>query len=294
MDKFANMQAFQSVAETGNFAESARRMGLANSVVSKRIKDLEAALGTQLFVRTTRSVTLTDTGRTYLSHVRKIFEDLNDIEADIRKDQQKPSGAIKLTAPLSFGMQYLAPPLSSYLLKYPDVTIRTHLSDRYVDMVGEGFDVAIRIGTMKDSNLIARKICSARRVVCASPAYFKKSGKPQKPVDLKDHNCLSYLNLADGKSWPFMVGGRKIWQPVSGNFYSDNGDLLYQAALSGCGIALLPTFIVGSALAEKKLLVALEEFEETNFDIHAVYQQTKHLSGKVRTFIDHLAETLKV
>jgi len=294
MDKFANMQAFQSVAESGNFAESARRLGIANSVVSKRIKDLEASLGAQLFIRTTRSVSLTDAGRTYLTHVQKIFEDLNDIEANIRQDSRTPSGTIKLTAPLSFGMQYLAPPLSSYLLKYPNVTIRTHLSDRFVDIAAEGFDVAIRIGTMKDSNLVARKLIHARRVVCASPAYFKKYGRPEKPADLKNHNCLSYLNLAEGKSWPFKVGGKRVWQPVSGNFLSDNGDLLYQAALSGCGIALLPTFIVGSALAEKTLQVALEDYEETDFDIHAVYQQTKHLSGKVRTLIDHLAQTLKV
>ncbi len=294
MNKLENMKAFQLVAESGSFAEGARRLGLAGSVVSKRIRDLESALGAQLFMRTTRSVALTDTGRAYLSHVQKIFEEIEDVEASIRQSAKVPSGTIRLAAPLSFGMQYLAPSLASYLRKYPDVTIRTHLSDRRVDLAAEGFDVAIRIGAMQDSALIARKLLHARRVVCAAPDYFAARGRPARPSDLKQHNCLSYLNLAEGKSWPFCVNGRKVWQSVSGNFLSDNGDLLYQAALSGCGVTLLPTFIVGGAVAEGKLQVVLEEFEETDFDVHAVYQQTKHLSVKIRTLIDHLADTMRI
>jgi DNA-binding transcriptional LysR family regulator len=294
MDKFANMQAFQSVAESGSFADSARKLNLANSVVSKRIKDLEAALGTQLLMRTTRSVTLTDAGRAYLSHVQKIFEDLNDIESSLRSDAKEPSGTIKLTAPLSFGMQYLAPALASYLEQYPKVSIRTYLSDRRVDLSGEGFDLAIRVGAMKDAALRARKLSAGRRVVCASPAYLKKHGRPKKPSDLQDHNCLSYLNLAEGKSWPFISGGKKIWQPVTGNFLSDNGDLLHQAALAGGGITLLPTFIVGRSIAEKKLAVVLEEYEEKDFDIYAVYPETKHVPQKIRTLIDHFADCFRL
>ncbi|AGH98696.1 LysR family transcriptional regulator [Micavibrio aeruginosavorus] len=288
MDKFANMQAFQAVAENGSFADAARRLNLANSVVSKRIKDLEDFLGVQLLVRTTRQVTLTESGQHYLDHVRQLLGDMEEVEASLRYQTQKPVGTIKLTAPLSFGLQTLAPALASYLDKYPDVSIRTYLSDRRVDLVGESYDLAIRIGALTDPTLMAKKLCAGRRVVCATPAYFKTHGRPQSPADLKAHNCLSYINLAEGKSWPFIKDGKKIWQAVSGNFLSDNGDLLHQAALAGCGITMLPTFIVDESLAAKKLEVVLEDYEEKDFDVYAVYQQTRHLSVKIRTLIDHL------
>lgn len=293
MDKIANMQAFAVVGQTGSFAEAARKLNIANSVVSKRIKDLEDFLGTQLLLRTTRKVTLTDTGQSYLEYVQRFLDELEEVESGIRYKTQKPTGTIKLTAPLSFGLQTLAPALASYLAKCPDVSIKTYLSDRRVDLVGEGYDLAIRIGALEDSSLMAKKLSPGRRVVCASQAYFKKHGLPKTPADLKDHNCLSYINLAEGKAWPFMIGDKKIWQPVSGNLLSDNGDLLHQAALADGGITLLPTFIISESLKTQKLQIVLEDFEEKNFDIYAVYQQTKHPSIKIRSLIDHLAEALK-
>lgn len=293
MDKLANMQAFQAVAESGSFADAARKLNLANSVVSKRIKDLEDFLDTQLLVRTTRKVTLTETGQSYLDQVRHILDNLEEIESSLRYQMKKPVGVIRLTAPLSFGLQTLAPALAAYLEKHPDVTIRTSLSDRRVDLVGEGYDLAIRIGAISDPALIAKKLCPGRRVACASPAYLKKHGIPQHPSDLKAHNCLSYINLAEGKSWPFIINGKKTWQPVGGNFLSDNGDLLHQAALADGGITLLPTFIIADSLHQEKLQIVLEEYEEKDFDIYAVYQQTRHLSVKIRTLIDHLHGYLK-
>ncbi|PZO82603.1 MAG: LysR family transcriptional regulator [Micavibrio aeruginosavorus] len=292
MDKFANMQAFQSVAESGSFAEAARRLNLANSVVSKRIKDLEDFLGTQLFRRTTRQVSLTETGQSYLDYVQRVMDELEEVESGIRYQTEKPVGTIKLTAPMSFGLQALAPAITSYLQKYPGVSIKTYLSDRRVDLITEGYDLAIRIGTLEDTTLIAKKLGRSRRIVCASPGYFKKNVRPERPSDLKKHNCLSYINLADGKAWPFWEKDKKIWQPVSGNFMSDNGDLLYQAALSGCGITMLPAFIIGDALKQKSLVPVLEDFEDKNFDIYAVYLQTRHLSTKIRTLIDHLSKEL--
>jgi DNA-binding transcriptional LysR family regulator len=294
MDKIANMQAFAAVAHSGSFAEGARHLNIANSVISKRIKDLEDFLGAQLFLRTTRKVTLTETGQGYLDHVQRILDELEEVESGIRYETQKPVGSIKLTAPLSFGLKTLAPALASYLAKCPDVSIKTYLSDRRVDLVAEGYDLAIRIGALEDSTLIAKKLCGGRRVVCASPAYLKKFGKPKTPADLKTHNCLSYINLAEGKAWPFLVDGQKIWQPVHGNFLSDNGDLLHQAAVAGGGISLLPTFIIGESLKSKVLQIVLDDFEEKDFDIYAVYQPTKHVSIKIRTLIDHLTQALKV
>jgi len=287
------MQAFAAVGQTGSFAGAARKLNLANSVISKRVKDLEDFLGTQLFIRTTRKVNLTDTGYSYLEYVRKILDELEEVETRIRHKMDKPVGTIRLAAPLSFGVQYLGPAIASYLEKYPSVTIKTYLSDRQVSLIDEGYDLGIKIGHLKDSSLIAKKLLDCRRVVCASPEYFKKHGKPEKPKDLKNHNCMSYLNLADGKAWPYLEDGRKKWQSVSGSFLSDSGDLLHEAALSGCGITLLPTFIVGDSIKDGKLEVVLKEYEEIDFNIYAVYQHTRHLSTKIRTLIDHLNECFK-
>ena len=292
MDKIANMQAFAAVGHSGSFAEAARKLNIANSVVSKRIKDLEDFLGTQLFLRTTRKVTLTDTGQRYLEQAQRILDDLTEVESGIRHQSQKPVGTIRLTAPLSFGLQTLAPALVSYLDKCPDVSIKTYMTDRRVDLVAEGYDLAIRIGALEDSSLVAKKLSRGRRVVCATPAYLKKYGTPQTPADLKDHNCLSYTNLAEGKAWPFMIDKKKIWQKVSGNFFSDTGDILHQTALAGGGITLLPTFIIAESLKTKKLQIVLEDYEEDNFDIYAVYQQTRHVPIKIRTLIDHLGQAL--
>ena len=288
MDKLANMEAFAAVGETGSFAEAARRLNLANSVVSKRIKDLEDFLGAPLFNRTTRKVTLTETGYGYLEYTRKFLDDLAEIEGRIRYNVEKPSGTIQLAAPLSYGQKYLAEAIASYIDKYPEVKIKTYLSDRRVNLVEEGYDLTIRSGPLEDSSLIAKKLQQCRRVVCATPDYFKKHGKPQRPEDLRTHNCLSYLNVADGKSWPFVVEGKKIWQPISGSFSADNGGLIHEMVLSGCGIALLPTFIVGESIEKGDLEIVLDAYEQDDFNMYAVYQHTRHLSIKIRTLIDHL------
>lgn len=289
MDKLANMEAFSQVASIGSFAGAAQKLNLATSVVSKRVSDLEAFLGAQLLQRTTRKVTLTEAGYQYLEYVRKVLDEMSEVESGLRTQAQKPVGVIKLTAPLSFGLQMLAPAIASFMEKYPEVSFRTYLSDRRVDLVQEGFDLAIRVGRLEEQGLIARKLSRGRRVACASPAYFKKHGKPKKPADLAQHNCISYLNLAEGKAWPFMVEGKRVWQQVSGNLLSDNGDLMYQTAVAGGGITLLPTFIIHEALQSGALEIVLDKYEEPDFDIFAVYQQTRHLSVKIRTFIDHLA-----
>lgn len=287
------MKAFAQVAETGSFVEAAKRMGLAVSVVSKRIKDLEAFLGTLLLHRTTRNVSLSDTGYSYLEYVRRFLDELEEVEDSIRDKTQRAVGEIKLAAPLSFGVRYLGPALSSFLAKYPDVSIKTFLSDRSIDLVEEGYDLAVRIGNLKNTSLISKKLTSGRRVVCASPAYLATHGRPEKPGDLAHHNCMSYSNLAEGKAWPFLVGGNKIWQATSGRFCSDNGDLLCEAAIAGCGIVYLPTFIAGNALSTGELEVVLEPYEEPDFPVHAVYQNRRHLSVKIRALIDHLSDHFK-
>jgi DNA-binding transcriptional LysR family regulator len=293
MDKLANMQAFEAVGRTGSFAEAARQLNVTNSVVSKRIKDLEEHLGIQLLIRTTRKVTPTDTGYSYLEHVRRIIDEIEEVEALVQERRETAIGTIKLAAPLSFGMQYLGPAISEYLKTHPNVTIKTYLSDRHVSLVDEGYDLSIRTGPLEDSNLVAKKLLQCRRVVCASPDYLKQFGRPRNPADLRNHNCLSYLNVNDGKAWPYEEDNKRKWQSVTGNFQSDNGDLLHEAALSGCGITLLPTFIVGDSIRDGKLEVVLEDYEESDFNVYAVYQHTRHLSVKIRTLIDHLGDTLE-
>ena len=286
MDKLANMKAFTLVAQTGSFADAAKRLNLATSVVSKRIKDLEAYLNAALFHRTTRSVRLTDTGYSYLDYVRKFLDDLEEVEEAIRHNTQTPIGEIKLAAPLSFGVKYLGPAIATYLETYPEVSIQTFLSDRKISLIDEGYDLAIRIGHLEDSSLISKKITDCRRVVCASPSYFKHHGRPKVPADITSHNCLKYSNTSEGKSWPFQIDGKRKLQAAPGRFTADNGDLLCEAAIEGCGIAYLPTFIAGKAIEKGALETVLEDFEETDFNIYVVYQNRRHLSSKVRTLID--------
>jgi DNA-binding transcriptional LysR family regulator len=292
MDKFANMQAFALVAQTGSFAEAARKLNIANSVVSKRVKDLEDYLGTQLLIRTTRSVRLSDTGYGYLEQIRKTLDELAEIESRIREKMEHPIGTIRLEAPLSFGMQYLAPALASYLEKYPQTEVHVYLSDRRNNFVEAGCDIAISTGPFSDSSLMTKKLASCRRVVCASPAYLKKHGTPRTPDDLKNHQCLSYLNVADGKAWPFLQDGKTIWQNVAGRFSADNGDLLHQAILGDAGLSLLPTFIVGKSLKSGALKAVLSDYEEAPFNLYAAYPYTRHVSPKIRTLVDHLSSCL--
>lgn len=290
MDRLSNIEAFVSVAESGSFAAAAKRLHLANSVVSKRVKDLEDDLKVRLFHRTTRKVSLTDAGYRYFEEARRLLAELAEVEEQLRAQNEKPVGSLKVSAPVSFGTQYLGPAVAGYLDTYPDVELRVTLHDRLVDLASEDFDLAVAIGTLDSPTLVTRKLAESRRVVVASPAYYRTHGKPQKPQDLLHHNCMSYSNLNDGKAWPFVIGGRKHLQPVRGRFVSNNGLLLLQGALDGCGIALLPTFIAGPHVLTGRLEIALEGYEEDALIIQAAWAYQRHMSARMRTFIDYLAE----
>ncbi|MBV1909030.1 MAG: LysR family transcriptional regulator [Kangiellaceae bacterium] len=294
MDKLSNMKAFAVVAQTNNFAHAAKQLGIAPSVVSKRIKDLESDLGALLFQRTTRKISLTEMGYNYLEHCRRILDELEEVEESIRYRTQMAIGEIKLAAPLSFAIKTLGPAVSNFLELYPEVTIKTYLADKQVDLIEEGYDVSIRIGELADSSLIAKKLVDCKRVVCASDTYLSKNGTPQSPSDLIQHNCLSYTNLLEGKNWPFIVNGNKRLQPVQGRFHSDNGDLLSEAVIAGCGISMLPSFIVDAAVNRGDLKVVLQEFESPDFVAYAVYPNRRHLSNRVRLLIEFLVNYFEV
>ncbi len=290
MDRLANILAFVTVAETNSFAETARRLNIANSVVSKRVKDLEGYLGTRLLQRTTRHVALTDAGYQYFDHARRIIHELAEVEEHLRYQNENPVGDVRVSAPVTFGTKFLGPAIASFLDKYPDVGVRLFLGDRSAELTQEDFDLAIRIGDIANTSLVARKLAESRRVTVASPAYLKQHGRPEKPQDLSQHNCMVYSGVNDGKAWCYRINGRKHLQPVAGRFSSDNGSLLLDAALRDCGITVLPSFIVGNHVNSGDLEILLEDYEEEPMLIQAVYVPQRHLSARTRKFIDHLVQ----
>ena len=291
MDRFAALEAFVRVAETQSFSEAARRLRSSKSAVSRNIGALEAELGTRLFNRTTRSLKLTEAGRAYFERVGRILADLDDADRALGQLQASPRGRLSVSAPMSFGFLHLAPALPAFLERFPEVEVDLSLNDRFVDVVDEGFDVALRIGALPDSSLMARRITPIRRTLCASPDYFRRLGTPQAPEDLKAHECLRNSNVARTQEWRFVdAEGQTILVPVSGRVSANNGDALRVIALAGMGIASLPTFIVGADLRTGALVSALDPFVPQDIAMSAVYPHARHLSPKVRAFVDFLVE----
>jgi DNA-binding transcriptional LysR family regulator len=291
MDRFAALQAFVAVAEAKSFSEAARRLRLAKSAVSRQVSDLEANLGIRLFHRTTRSLSLTEAGRGYFDRAERILADLDDADRAVSRLQAAPRGRLRVSAPMSFGFLHLAPALSDFLARYPNVTVDITMNDRFVDLVEEGFDVAVRIAELHDSSLIARRLAPARRVICASPKYLTTHGAPQVPDDLRTHECLFYSNLPSARDWRFVAPDGSAWPvTVNGRLCANSGDALRVAALHGLGLANLPTFIVGADLQSGTLAPVLDAFVAQDLSINAVYPHSRHLSPTVRAFVDFLID----
>jgi DNA-binding transcriptional LysR family regulator len=291
MDRLAALEAFVKVAETRSFSEAARRLRSSKSVISRLIAGLEAELGARLFHRTTRSMTLTEAGRSYFERAARILADLEEANLSVSQLQAAPRGKLRVNAPMSFGFLHLASALGDFISRYPEVEIDVTLNDRFVDLVEEGFDVAVRIGSLEDSSLVARKLAPIRRAICASPDYLKARGVPPSPEHLKAHDCLCNSNLPAGREWRFVTAdGKTFLVEVKGPLTANNGDALKVAALRGLGFAYLPTFIVGSDLQAGALVTVLDKFIPQDLTLHAVYPHSRHLSPKVRAFVDFLAE----
>ena len=291
MDRLAAIEAFVRVAESKSFSEAARRLRTSKSAISRHVSALEAELGARLFHRTTRALTLTEVGEGYFERVSRILIDLDDANLAVSQLQAAPRGKLRVNAPMSFGFLHVAPALPDFLRLYPDVTVDMAMSDRFVDLVDEGFDVAIRIGALDDSGLIARKLAPIRRVICASPEYLAQRGIPQTPDDLKSHECLCNTNIARLHEWRFSEADGHLWSvDVKGRFSANNGDALRAAALQGAGLVNLPTFIVGADVQSEKLVTVLDRFIPQDMTLNAVYPHARHLSPKVRAFVDFLSE----
>ncbi len=290
MDILKGMTIFVEVAKQQGFAPAARSLNLSTSAVSRYVIDLEHWLGTQLFQRTTRKLSLTDTGKTYLDRCRQVVTEVNDIKHAASERQVEPQGLLRITAPVYIAKSFLQNMLPGYLNKHPRVDLELVAVDRYVDFVEEGFDLAIRAGVLKSSTLVARKLMDVKLLVVASPTYLEQYGTPKKIVDLKNHNCLIDTVAGYSNQWP--VTEEKNAKPIAvqGNVRVNNGEIVRSLALSGVGIALLPAFFVNKDIREGRLVSFFDSNVQFGGGLFAVYPQKRHLSANVRSFVDYLLD----
>jgi DNA-binding transcriptional LysR family regulator len=287
MDKIEAMRAFTKVVEAGGFAAAARQLGLSRSVVNRAVIDLEGELRVQLLRRSTRQVTPTDLGLAFYDRCTQILADLDEAVSAIAELQDRPSGNLRINAPMSFGTMHLAPVVAEFMARHPDVHVELVLNDRVVDPIEEGFDVTLRIAEESPStSLIGQQIVPARRVLCASPAYLKQAGEPARPTELREHRCLHYGYLSSGSQWRLLGPDGDRPYAIGCVMWSNNGEVLKHAALHDQGIALLPTFIVGDALQEGQLQTVLAEHTPPQVSVYALYPRHRHLSAKVRLFVE--------
>jgi DNA-binding transcriptional LysR family regulator len=290
MDKLTSMRAFTRVVQHGSFAAAARELRLSRSAVSKYVIELEQELGSQLLVRTTRSASPTENGQAYYERCIAILADLEEADRAVARLQSEPRGLLRVNAPMSFGTLHLGRAVADFMESYPQLQIQLVLGDQQIDPVQEGFDVTLRIADLPSSSLIARKIAPARRVVCAAPSYLTRRGTPAHPDDLRQHDCLAYGYLATGNQWKLTGADGDHWIHIPWTLCTNNGEVLRDAVVKGRGIALLPTFIVGADLQEGSLRSILTDYTAPEISVYAIYPQTRHLSVKVRLFIDFLLE----
>jgi DNA-binding transcriptional LysR family regulator len=290
LDQLADMATFACVVETQGFSRAARRLGLSKATVSKRVARLEDRLGTRLLNRTTRRLSLTESGSVFFEHCTRMVAEAVEAEAAVAGLAARPTGTLRVNAPMSFGRLHLGPLLPEFLSRYPELSVDIELDDRFLDIVDAGFDVAVRVADLPDSSLVARRVAPARRTVCGAPAYFARRGTPRTPDDLIGHNCLYYRYLATRGGWPFARAGREWRVPVSGSLSANNGELLISAALSGAGLVFVPTFMVGEHLRSGALVEVLREYSSGAPAVYALYPHRRHVSVKVRAFIDFLVE----
>lgn len=291
MDKIAALTAYVTVVEQNGFAAAARTMGQSRSAVNRMVIALEDELGAQLLNRTTRRVSPTANGAAFYERARAILEDLADAERELGESQEDIAGQLRVNAPMSFGTMHLSSAIADFSAQHPQLRIELHLNDRLVDIVEEGFDIAIRIAEPRDdSSLVDFRICEARRVICASPDYLAQHGQPERPDDLKRHACLHYGNLPSGNLWRLIGPRGSTGVHVNNVLCSNNGEVLRDAAVAGRGVTMLPTFIVGRELQAGRLVTVMSDYRAPELVLAAVYPPTRHLSAKIRLFTDFLVD----
>lgn len=283
------MATFVQVVEGRSFSAAARRLGVTRSAVSRQVAALEDRLRARLLNRTTRRLSVTEAGAVYFEHCARILAEAAAAERALADLDEAPRGLLRINAPMSFGQAHLAPAVAGFLAAHPALKVELTLDDRVVDLVGEGYDVAVRIAELPPSTLVARKLAVNRRVLCASPAYLAHAGTPARPEDLTRHACLGYAYLTTGSDWRFRGADGPITVRIDAAMSANNGDVLRHMALAGLGIILAPTFIVGDDLRDGRLVPLLADWADADTGIYAVYPHSRHLSPKVRALVDFLA-----
>jgi DNA-binding transcriptional LysR family regulator len=291
MDRIDAMQAFVAVADLKGFAPAARKLGLSPSGVTRLIAALEDRLGARLLQRTTRSLTLTDVGARYLERIRRILADVEEAERSAEGERTRPSGRLVVSAPLGFGRLHVSPVMSAYLARYPEVTAELRLSDRMINLVEDGVDLAVRIGHLGDSTLVARHVGEMRRIVVASSAYLKQYGEPKTPEAVASHRTIEFGAATAAPEWRFVNDGREIRMIVAPRFTSNSADAAIQFAAQGGGLTRVLAYQAAEAIKDGRLRIVLAKFEPPALPIHIVYPTSRLLSAKVRAFIDLVVET---
>lgn len=289
MNHWDRIEAFTEVVRLGTFSAAARHLNVSASHISRLVVKLEQQLGTQLLYRTTRKIRLTDAGRLYYEHCKHLFEGFREAESAINDLQSSPRGVLKITAGYTFGERYIAPLINAFMLLHPQLEVRLHLTNRRVDLIEEGYDLAIRIGPMEDSSLIARRLWTREEIIVASPAYLAAQGVPLTLVDLSRHQCL----IGSRDRWLFSDQGTRREMRVQGRLHANSGIALLDAALKGLGLVQLPAYYITEYLERGELVPVLQDFAFKDSAIWVVYPQHRHLSSKVRMFIDYLVEEIE-
>ncbi|HRO11659.1 LysR family transcriptional regulator [Amaricoccus sp.] len=291
MDRLTEMEAFVRVVDHGGFTEAARKMDMSKSAISKHVSALEARLGARLLNRTTRRVSPTEVGLAYYDRARVVLAEAGEADSMVTAMQATPRGSLRISAPVSFGVAQVAPAVAKFLCSYPEVDVNMVLDDRFVELVAEGFDLAIRIGILADSSLKARKLATTRTVIAAAPGYLAEAGTPRAIDDLSEHRLLHYSQLSSGNFWRLRgPSGEERQVRVGGRLTVNNGEALMRAAEAGLGIAQLPSFMLGDALTEGRLVEVLPDRPAEILGVYAVHPQGRFPQPKLRVFIDFMAE----
>ncbi len=291
MDTLTAMRLYCAVVENGSLAAASRSLGISPSVVSKQLSRLEDRLGARLLNRTTRRISVTEVGSAYFDRCKRIVADVDEAEAAVSLSHMAPRGLLKITAPTTFAHRHVTPHLPQFIELYPEVSVQVQVNDRIADLVDEGLDLAIRIAHLKDSSLIARRLAPNHRSIVATPDYLKRRGIPECPDDLLEHDLVTWGDGNPINDWHFVVNGREQVIRTRSTVTINNGDSILAAVLAGGGLAMLASFMTGEYVQSGRLLPVLDEFVREDVPIYAVYPSTRHLSPKVRAFVDFLART---
>ncbi|MDR5884600.1 LysR family transcriptional regulator [Vreelandella janggokensis] len=286
MQRWDRIEAFIEVVRLESFSAAARHLKVSTSHTSRLVSQLENQLGVQLLYRTTRQIRLTDAGSIYVEHCRHLFDGLRDAEQVLSEQQGKPHGVLKLTSATTFGERYIAPLVNDFQCLHPQLDVQMHFTNRPVELIDEGFDIAIRMGVLKDSSMIARRLCKRREYIVGSQAYFRQATRPHTLGELSQHRCL----VGSRPNWLFEVNGQRREVKVNGCWQANSGPALLDATLKGLGIAQLPDYYVAPYLASGELVAVLEPFQHHDTGVWAVYPRHRHLSPKIRQLVDYLVE----